>query len=224
MPYFLDTNNSLHYLSEQDIFNGGENYLPQNCTQIPEAEAELIQSPLETLTQAQEKQIDIIQAAYDAAIQVSVTYTTVAGVEKTYQADSDSQAILLTSFTGYNAIGSVPDGFYWIASDNVEVPFSVTDLRGLYSAMLTQGQKAFIQKTTLKRAIQEATTVEAVKAIIWPTTTTTTTDSTTAATDSTTTITATAATITDPTTTTAAETTSNTSASTTTDSTTTSAS
>lgn len=38
MPFYKDTNNRLHSLSEQDIANGGLLYLPASCIQISDDE------------------------------------------------------------------------------------------------------------------------------------------------------------------------------------------
>lgn len=167
MPYFQDPTGGLHFLSDQDIAAGGESYLPAGCVQITDEAAAEIQNPTLTLVGAQAAQIVLITAAYNTAISTNVPFTTAAGVVNTYQADSDSRDILLQTYTGYNAIGAVPTGFYWIAIDNTEVEFTIADLKGLYAVMLAQGQIAFSKKTTLKRSIQAATTVAAVQDIVW---------------------------------------------------------
>ena len=43
MPYYQDTNNQLHYLSDDDIANGGLNLLPGGCTAITDAAADALQ-------------------------------------------------------------------------------------------------------------------------------------------------------------------------------------
>jgi len=168
MQNYIDTNGALHVLDSTDF----ENLLPIGCVAITQEQADAIRNPAPTLAQAQASQIATIDAAYAAAVQVSVSFETAAGVTQTYQADNDgplsSQSLLLKTFTGYNIEGSVPAGFYWQAEDNTEVPFTLADLGGLYGAMLAQENVAFNQRSTLKKAIRAATTVAAVQAITWP--------------------------------------------------------
>ena len=38
MPYFKAPDNSIHFLSDEDIANGGEKLLPAGCVQITDAE------------------------------------------------------------------------------------------------------------------------------------------------------------------------------------------
>ncbi|WP_429496763.1 DUF4376 domain-containing protein [Robbsia andropogonis] len=130
-------------------------------------------SPETTLSGAQSAQAQVIDAAYLKAIQTDVAYTTAGGVSKTFQADcvsaggTDSQTVLFKATYGYDLAGNVPDGFTWKAVDNTLVPFTLGDLKALYAAMLTQGSTAFARKATLKAQIAAATTVEAVKLIVW---------------------------------------------------------
>lgn len=44
MPYFKDSNNKLHFLSTEDIANGGKKYLPTGSKQITDAAAETLQA------------------------------------------------------------------------------------------------------------------------------------------------------------------------------------
>lgn len=167
MNYFLDTNNGIHALSDEDILNGGKSLLPQGCVEITQTQAQAILNPPPTLAQAQAQQCDIIDAAYAEAIQENVTFTTEGGVSKAFQADLDSQTLVVQVTQGYAIAGSTPSGFYWVSADNTQVPFTLADLQGLYKAMLTQGWAAFQKRQTLKAQINAATTVEAVKAVGW---------------------------------------------------------
>lgn len=121
----------------------------------------------EMLVAAQTAKTADVYAAYQSAVQVSVDYKTVAGVDKMYQADLASQNTLLVAATGYNLAGETPAGFYWVSSDNTEVPFVLDDLKGLYAVMLTQGNVAFNKLQTLKAAIRAATSVAEVEAVSW---------------------------------------------------------
>jgi hypothetical protein len=112
------------------------------------------------------KIVDLYEA-YQADVQVSVEYTTVAGVGKTYQADTASQNTLLVATTGYNLAGATPTGFYWVAEDNTQVPFTLDDLKGLYAVMLQQGNVAFQKLQTLKGLVRSATTAGAATSVDW---------------------------------------------------------
>ena len=119
------------------------------------------------LATAQAAQIATLNAAYQNAIVQDVSYTSVAGVTKTYQADTTSQQNLLIATTGYNLAGATPAGFYWVAADNTQVPFALADLHGLYLAMLAQGATAFQHLQTQKAAVNAATTAAAALAVTW---------------------------------------------------------
>lgn len=174
MAFYKDPAGGLHFLSEEEIQNGGVFLLPAECVTISDAEAEAIQNPPITLDAARSIQTELMTGAYMAAVQVSVLFTTVAGVTKTFQADmidndkkQSSQTILLKTLTGYNMTGALPSGFYWKSEDNTRVPFTLADLRGLYGAMLTQGDTAFLHLQDRKNAINSAATVADVQAIAW---------------------------------------------------------
>jgi hypothetical protein len=51
MPYFQSASGSLHYLSDEDIANGGMSLLPDGSIQITDDEAYVIQNPPPTLAQ-----------------------------------------------------------------------------------------------------------------------------------------------------------------------------
>ncbi|MBB5414118.1 DUF4376 domain-containing protein [Paraburkholderia atlantica] len=119
------------------------------------------------LAAAQAIQSATIDAAYAAAIQQSVSFKTAGGVTETFQADAGSQTVLMQATQGYQIAGATPTGFYWKAADNTPVPFTLTDLQGLYQAILAQGWAAFQKRTNLKAEIAAATSVAAVQAINW---------------------------------------------------------
>lgn len=133
------------------------------------------------LADIQAAQIALLDGEYATAVQNSVSFTTAEGVTKMYQADNagplSSQSVLLKAFTGFNILGVTPSGFAWTAADNVDVPFTLADLAGLYGAMLTQGNNAFSIRKGLKaqvRAIKVKSgvtltqAIAAVQAITWP--------------------------------------------------------
>lgn len=124
-------------------------------------------APVITLAEAQAMQQAVIAAAYESAISAPVSFKTAGGVTETFDADQGSQTVLMQATQGYGLAGAVPSGFYWVAADNTQVPFTLADLGGLYQAMLAQGWAAFQKKQTLKAQITAATTVAAVQAIVW---------------------------------------------------------
>lgn len=119
------------------------------------------------LAQAQAVQVLSLEAAYVKAITTDVAFTTAAGVSKTYQADSASQTVLAQATQGYVLAGAVPAGFYWVASDNTKVAFTLADLKGLYAAMLAQGWTAFQHLQAQKAAVAAATSIATAQAITW---------------------------------------------------------
>jgi hypothetical protein len=124
-------------------------------------------SAAEELAASQAAKISELYANYQVAAQLSVSYKTVAGVSQTFQADSASQNTLLIAATGYAFAGTTPDGFYWVALDNTQVPFTLDDLKGLYGVMLAQGNVAFNKLQLLKAAVRAAGTVADVEAVAW---------------------------------------------------------
>lgn len=170
MPYFKDTEGGLHFLSDLDIENAAASglALPRlDWMPVTDDQAAAQLNPPQTLAQAQTQQIAVLEEAYASAITQPVTFTTSGGVKKTFQADADSQIVLIKAQQGYAIVGAVPDGFYWVASDNTQVPFTLADLKGLYAAMLAQGWSAFQYLQTQKAAVRAATTLAAVKAVTW---------------------------------------------------------
>lgn len=120
-----------------------------------------------SLTEAQTVQLAAVQAAYNAATQAPVVFKTAAGISETFDADQASQLVLMQTTQGYTISGSVPQGFYWKATNNAHVTFTLADLQGLYAAMLAQGWAAFQKLQALKFEIVGATTVSAVRSITW---------------------------------------------------------
>ena len=170
MPFFKDAQGALHYLSSTDFTKAAGSGLPlpaPDWAAITDDEAAAIQNPPLTVGQAQAQQIALLEAAYSSAITQPVTFTTAAGVKKTFQADTDSQIVLIKAQQGYAIVVAVPDGFYWVASDNTQVPFTLEDLKGLYAAMLAQGWTAFQRLQTQKAAVRAAKTLAAVNAVVW---------------------------------------------------------
>jgi hypothetical protein len=124
-------------------------------------------SDAEVLAAARATQKAVVDEAYAAAVQADVTFTTAAGVSCSFQADANSQDVVLKATQGYRIAGATPSGFYWKAADNSQVSFTLADLEGLYTTILAQGWAAFQKRTTLKAEIDSATTDDAVRALTW---------------------------------------------------------
>jgi len=120
-----------------------------------------------TLQEAQAQQINSLWQAYQTATQAPVSYTSKGGVTKTYQADPQSVANLTQMLLAFQAAAATPSGFYWVAADNTQVPFTYADMQGLAAAFGAQGAAAFQRLRALKAEIKAATTVSAVQAITW---------------------------------------------------------
>lgn len=108
-------------------------------------------------------QIKVIQAAsidasYQAAIQLPVTY-----MATTFQADIDSQ----NAVTRELVVGSVPANFFWLDASNNQVSMTFAQLQGLALAMQSQRQTAFAKKASLKAQIRASANAAAAQAIIW---------------------------------------------------------
>lgn len=168
MKLFIDSANTVIGLEE----DGSQDFLVRpDWKAATETEADAIRCRTSTLEQIKATQIEVIDATYAVAVQLSVSFTTVGRITKLYQADNQgplsSQAVLLKAYTGYAIAGATPQGFFWKSEDNTQVEFTLADLGGLYLAMQEQGNAAFRQRETLKAAINAATTVAAVEAILW---------------------------------------------------------
>lgn len=124
-------------------------------------------TPPPTLAQAQATQIVLLTAVYANAVAQSVSYTSVAGVVKSYQANAVSVSNLIRMTLAFLKQGATPTGFYWVASDNTQVPFALADLEGLSSVIGAQGWAAFQHLQTQKNSVLAATTVSIVQSIVW---------------------------------------------------------
>lgn len=127
-------------------------------TEVELTQAEIDALPVPTLAETQTAQLALVQASYEAAIQVPVSY-----MSTTFQADEYSQLLVTKCLSA----GSVPTGFYWLDANNVQVPMTFTDLQGLAGTMLIQGQTAFSKLQTFKTQIRAATTIPDVQLVVW---------------------------------------------------------
>lgn len=124
------------------------------------------QSDAQKLLIAQQNQIAILTDAYTAARTASVSYKTVSGVTAQFQGDVTSINNLESVLLGFSANPSgVPVGFYWVAEDNSQVPFTYADMQGLANAFVLQGAVAFQNLQNKKTAVKTATSIADVQAV-----------------------------------------------------------
>ncbi|MCK4121416.1 DUF4376 domain-containing protein [Ralstonia pseudosolanacearum] len=124
-------------------------------------------NPSATVPGAQAAQVALLRAAYAGAIAQSVSYTSKGGITKTYQVDPQSVANLSQMLLAFQAPQAVPTGFYWVAVDNAQVPFTYADMQALAQVMGVQGATAFQKLQSLKAEVNAATTVAAIQAVTW---------------------------------------------------------
>ena len=72
MPYFKDPSNGLHFLSAEDVNNGGEQYLPAGCVAITDADAAAIQNPAPTAAQLHADFVSSAKNALDESDMVAI--------------------------------------------------------------------------------------------------------------------------------------------------------
>ena len=120
-----------------------------------------------TLSQVQADQIGALSAAYTVAIGQSVPYVSKAATAQTFQADPESIANVANMQLAFAAAAAVPAGFYWVAVDNTQVPFTYADVQGLAAAMGAQGFTAFARLQLRKAAVRAATTQALALAVVW---------------------------------------------------------
>ncbi len=124
-------------------------------------------APANVMADALAAKIAEFETAYAAAIVVDVSYTSVAGVAKMYQADAQSVSNLQATINGCAKAQATPSGFYWVASDNTQVPFSYADLLALAEVIFVRGAIAFQRLQAAKNAAKAATTYVALSAVQW---------------------------------------------------------
>lgn len=137
----------LQYATQDDLDALGIVFIPDPIPDAP------------TLLELQNAKILEMQIAYNNAIQVDVAY-----MGTTFQADTSSQVTLSKSLAGM--AGTAPIGFYWVDSNNNQVPMNFAECQGLASVMFDQGWAAFQRLQNKKIAILAAD-INSVEAITW---------------------------------------------------------
>jgi hypothetical protein len=163
MKFFKDANGTV-YAFESD--GSQDEYIPSELVSITQAEADNLRFQPQTLADAQTSQIASMARSYAGAIAQDITFTTAAAVSKVFQADEQSVSNAQAMLSAYGASG-VPSGFYWVAKDDTQVPFTLTDLQGLAKTMGDQGWSAFQRLQARKASILAAGTIAEVQAVTW---------------------------------------------------------
>lgn len=101
-----------------------------------------------------------IKEAYDKYL--STRYSDIAYMNTTFQADANSQALIVSVLSA----GSVPDGFFWLDVNNAQISMTYADLQGLSGAILARGQQAYADYQAKKAEILATTTVADLDAVV----------------------------------------------------------
>ncbi len=84
-----------------------------------------------------------------------------------YDSDTASQALLSQAISRYSRVGSVPEGFMWIAKDNSLNALSLDDLIALEGEMAKQLYTGYIKANALKTSVRNAMSLEAINGVVW---------------------------------------------------------
>ena len=112
----------------------------------------------EAFEAAKEAKLAEMKVAYETA-----TYADIEHAGKTWKADRDSQQLLAAVLS----VGSVPEGMYWRDTTETQNPMSFSDLQALAGAILVRGLLVDSNLAAKKAAVEAATTIEEIDAIVW---------------------------------------------------------
>jgi hypothetical protein len=108
-----------------------------------------------------------LAAAYKSTIDADIEYTSAGGITKLFQADSTAVDNLQRSLSGCALTAATPPGFFWVASDNTQVPFTYADMQGLAAAMFSRGAVEFAKLQGLKAQARAAQGKAELDEIVW---------------------------------------------------------
>ena len=118
------------------------------------------------LSAYQANQIALVAGQLQMALEASYSLTTSGGVTSSFPMDKVSQFNYHNAFTAYvNGGITLPAGFFFFDVNEVEVPFTVADIKALYQGMVNRGQSAYAAYAKAKTDILSATTVSSIQAI-----------------------------------------------------------
>lgn len=133
---------------------------------IAPPEGALFADPGPPLSVLIERKSNELTSAYDKQVQTPVGFTSEAGVAGNFQADQASLSRIVAALAGFDAVGEVPEGYYWLSADNQQVPFTKEDLRGLLAEVHVRNFKLFDKLQTLK-ALARAADKKDLDDIVW---------------------------------------------------------
>lgn len=121
-----------------------------------------------TLAQAQSSQIALLQSALQKAEQSPIHITLSSGITTSFNMTSHDWTKIVGLYSKYVVKGdSLPTPYPLLDSQNALQYITKIDIENLYNAGEAQTVDATTKFDTLVKSVQTATTVEAVKRIIW---------------------------------------------------------
>jgi hypothetical protein len=118
------------------------------------------------LSAYQSAQIALVANQLQMALVAPYSFTTSGGVTSSFPMDAVSQSNYHNAFTAYINGGIVlPSGFFFFDVNEVEVPFTVADIKALYQGLVERGQAGYAAYAKAKKDILAATTVASIQAI-----------------------------------------------------------
>lgn len=148
MQTYKAPDNSLHELSESDIANGGENYLPPGCVQITNAEADAMRAP--SVDQIKAHQWNAIKAERDRR-KVGGVKVKVGTTNKWFHSDDASRIQQM----GLVMMGTnMPADLQWKTLDGSFVAMTPTVAGNVFAAAAASDQAIFAVAETHKVAME----------------------------------------------------------------------
>jgi hypothetical protein len=162
MAFFQDTQGGLHYLSDTDIANGGEAFLPAGSVSITDAQAAAIQNPPLTLAQAQAAQTSALYAACQAAI--------ASGFQSNALGTASGYPSTLTDQANQNAVASsASGGALWCQAGGAwsMKPHTQAQAQAVIASFVTWLNACQQQLAALTAQVSAATTAAAAQSVNW---------------------------------------------------------
>ena len=120
-----------------------------------------------SVSELKSNRVEALSNAYQNAIAQPVSFMTQGGVTQTYQVGPKTISSLQLLLNAFSAANSTPVGFYWVAEDNTQVPFTFADLQGLMAAIGAQQWNAFKRLQLRKASIAAAPNAASAKSVKW---------------------------------------------------------
>ena len=123
-------------------------------------------APNYNLNVVQASQIALVSQQLMAALVSPYSFTTSGGVATSFPMDAVSQLNYNNAYTAYVLGGeTLPSGFFFYDINHIAVPFTVADIKALYSGAVSRGQDYYAAFEKAKTDILAATSVSAVQAL-----------------------------------------------------------